>query len=70
MPARIQPDLIALEAAQRHDLKLDPKRASELAADVQRVCDAATGSAGKLTSMMSPPASRRCSRASPSKARE
>ena len=42
MTARIHPDLIALQAAQLHDVKLDPKRASELAADVQRVCDAAT----------------------------
>ena len=43
MTTRIQPDRIALEAAQLHDLKLDPKRATELAADVQRVCDAAAG---------------------------
>ena len=42
MTARIHPDLIALEAAQRLDVKLDAKRAGELATDVQRVCDTAT----------------------------
>jgi hypothetical protein len=41
MTVRIKPDLIALEAAQLHDMKLDGKRAAEIAADVQRVCDAA-----------------------------
>ena len=42
MIARIHPDLITLEAAQRLDVKLDANRAGELATDVQRVCDAAT----------------------------
>ncbi len=41
MTARIHPDLITLEAAQRRDVKLEAKRAGELATDVQRVCDAA-----------------------------
>ena len=40
---RIQADLILLEASQLRDIKLGEDRAAELAADVQRVVDAATG---------------------------
>jgi hypothetical protein len=40
--ARIQADLIVLGASQLRDIKLREARAAELAADVQRVCDAAT----------------------------
>ena len=40
--ARILADLIVLEASQLRDNKLGETRATELADDVQRVCDAAT----------------------------
>ena len=40
--ARILADLIVLEASQLRDIKLGETRATELADDVQRVCDAAT----------------------------
>ena len=41
MTAKIQPELIVLEAAQLRGVKVSEQRARELAADVQRVCDAA-----------------------------
>ncbi|MEO7726297.1 MAG: hypothetical protein ABIS45_03525 [Burkholderiales bacterium] len=41
MTAKIQSELILLEAAQLRGVKVSEQRAGELAADVQRVCDAA-----------------------------
>lgn len=41
MTTKVQADLILLEAAQLRDVKLTERRARELAADVQRVRDAA-----------------------------
>jgi len=45
MTAKIQPELIVLQAAQLRGVKVDAHRAGELAADVQRVCDAAAAAA-------------------------